>query len=198
MTRILKLSALLALGLILSCSFAGLSARIPYARETGKKCVFCHSTTLPSVSDLNWAGQYYAERRTLIGYVPEGAVEQKIAETQEETNLPPKKASAKEVPEAKPTTTEIPRAVVMIYNSKCAMCHGTRGQGIAALKTADFTTEAWQKSRSNAEIQDAIANGRKPAMPGYARTLDEKVIRNLVDMIRGFGSTGGPEEKKSP
>jgi hypothetical protein len=57
----------IAVPVVLAVTLSGyllrISARIPYAKETGKKCIYCHATTRPSADDLHWAGKYYVKKR---------------------------------------------------------------------------------------------------------------------------------------
>ena len=76
-----------------------------------------------------------------------------------------------------------------LYGSKCAMCHGKDGKGTAMWKSkgmVDFTSADYQKSVTDAQITDAIANGKKP-MPGFKGKISDDDIKALVDQIRSFG-----------
>ncbi len=121
-----------------------ISARIPYAKETGKKCIFCHATTRPSAGDLHWAGKYYAEKRTLKGYTPDAI-----------TSAAQITVGSAPAPEGQPLPERIPKSLRQIYHSKCSACHGPRGEGTPALNVRDFTDSGWQASRTDKEIRHA-------------------------------------------
>ncbi len=76
-----------------------------------------------------------------------------------------------------------------LFNSKCAMCHGTDGKGFPALHTPDFTSPKWQASVSNAKIARVIADGVKgTAMPAWGNKLTAAQIQTLVHYIRSLNS----------
>lgn len=176
-------AARLAIPLVLVVALLGhlgrISARIPYAKETGKKCIVCHATTRPSAGDLHWAGKYYAEKRTLKGYTPDAI-----------TSAAQITAGSAPTPAGEPSPEQIPRALRQIYQTKCSACHGPRGEGIPALNARDFTDPAWQASRTDKEIRQAIEKGRLPLMPQFADSLDDETIQSLVKLVRQFGVTG--------
>jgi len=77
-----------------------------------------------------------------------------------------------------------------LYNSKCAGCHGKDGKGSAMWKSkgiADFTSADYQKSVTDAQLTDAIANGKKPVMVGFKGKISDDDIKALVAQIRSFG-----------
>ncbi len=171
---------------ILSSLFVRLAARIPYARETGKRCIFCHATTQPSAEDLHWAGEYYAEKRTLKGYRPDPSMALGVTAKDVET------ADAEEPPSSK----AVPASVGETYRTKCAACHGPQGKGTPGMDAGDFTDPAWQASRTDHQIRQAIAEGRPPMMPGFADILNEETLRGLVKLIRQFGPANQDEENE--
>ncbi len=76
-----------------------------------------------------------------------------------------------------------------IFDAKCAMCHGKdrRGTKFGKEKGApDFTGYEWQKSHTNAQINDAIANGRGKSMPAWKNKLSADEIASLVARVREF------------
>jgi mono/diheme cytochrome c family protein len=80
-----------------------------------------------------------------------------------------------------------------VYQNQCAKCHGADGKGIASLPDIpNFTDSAWQSSRSNKQISDAIANG-VGIMPGYKGTLSAAEVQSLVKHVRAFAP---PKAKK--
>ncbi len=181
-------AASLAIPLVLVVALFGclgrISARIPYAKETGKKCIVCHATTRPSAGDLHWAGKYYAEKRTLKGYTPDAI-----------TSAAQIPAGSAPAPEGGPAAGRIPRTLRQIYQTKCSACHGPRGEGTSALNARDFTDSAWQASRTDKEIRQAIEKGRLPLMPQFADSLDGETVQSLVKLVRLFGATGKEKQQ---
>jgi mono/diheme cytochrome c family protein len=80
-----------------------------------------------------------------------------------------------------------------LFKSKCSMCHGPEGKGFSAIKTPDFTDPKWQASKKDAELLDAIKNGKKDTMmKGFGEKLKDDEIKSLVTYIRSLNS----EKKK--
>lgn len=76
------------------------------------------------------------------------------------------------------------------FRTKCSMCHGPDGKGFSAIKTPNFTDPKWQASKKDAEILDAIKNGRKDTMmKGFSDKLKEDEIESLVKYIRSLNSS---------
>lgn len=173
------LAAVLA---VLSGYSLRVSATIPYAKETGKKCIYCHATTQPDASDLHWAGKYYAEKRTLKGYAPDAITA--AAQVVEGGS------SAGEAPEGELNQRELRQ----VYLTKCSTCHGPKGRGTPGLKVPDFTAAAWQASRTDAEIREVMAKGRPPLMPAFAESVDEKTLDGLVKLLRSFAPTANEDK----
>jgi mono/diheme cytochrome c family protein len=79
-----------------------------------------------------------------------------------------------------------------IFTQQCAMCHGASGAGdgpaAAALNPtpASFADSAFQGSRTDEQLSEAISSG-KGAMPGYEATLTPEEITALVSYIRKLG-----------
>jgi len=76
-----------------------------------------------------------------------------------------------------------------LYSSKCAGCHGKDGKGSAMWRSrgmVDFTSADYQKSVTDAQLTDAIANGKKP-MLGFKGKISDDDIKALVAEIRSFG-----------
>ncbi|MEZ4404404.1 MAG: c-type cytochrome [Kofleriaceae bacterium] len=88
-----------------------------------------------------------------------------------------------------------------IFDSRCAMCHGTsgRGDGNAAMsmnpKPRDYTDATWQASVTDADLARIIvaggaAVGKNSMMPPSADLQDKPaVVTALVAIIRGFGGS---------
>jgi mono/diheme cytochrome c family protein len=88
----------------------------------------------------------------------------------------------------------------VVFNERCAACHGTEGKGngpaSGALnpKPRNYTDKAWQAAVTDAQLRKTItlggaAVGKSPIMPA-SPDLDEKpeVVEGLVKIVRKFGS----------
>lgn len=82
-----------------------------------------------------------------------------------------------------------------IFAQQCAMCHGASGAAdgpaAAALdpKPASFADSAFQESRTDEQLAEAISSG-KGAMPGFGETLTPEKVAALVSYIRKLGEQG--------
>lgn len=70
----------------------------------------------------------------------------------------------------------------------CAKCHGERGTGGLAMapdgtKPRDFTDPAWQASRTDAQIEQIVREGKLP-MPPFEAVLTTDQIRAVVAKVR--------------
>lgn len=75
----------------------------------------------------------------------------------------------------------------VLFNQRCAQCHGPSGKGQAAMRTPDFTDSAWQASRTDAALIDALRNGTDHGMPAFGSQLNTSQIDALIHcMVRGF------------
>jgi mono/diheme cytochrome c family protein len=78
-----------------------------------------------------------------------------------------------------------------IYQQFCLVCHGPTGTGNtvrpAMPPIPDFTNRAWQKSKSDAELQVSILEGKGTLMPPNNTRVTRDQARNLVAYIRAFG-----------
>ncbi|HVW22466.1 MAG TPA: cytochrome c [Opitutaceae bacterium] len=72
------------------------------------------------------------------------------------------------------------------FSVTCARCHGD-GTGMPGLGIPDFADPKWQAAHSDAELIDAIKNGKNGKMPPFGTALNDAQIRDLVRyIIRGF------------
>jgi mono/diheme cytochrome c family protein len=75
------------------------------------------------------------------------------------------------------------------YKAKCASCHGADGKGNTgagkALGAHDFGSDEVTKM-SDADLIGIVTSG-KGKMPGYAKSLKEPEIKDLVAYCRGLG-----------
>jgi mono/diheme cytochrome c family protein len=77
------------------------------------------------------------------------------------------------------------------FKAKCASCHGADGKGQTEqgqkMHIADMTKPEWQKSKTDADIKNAIENGVKKEgaeMEGYKDKLPPADIEALVAYVR--------------
>jgi len=77
------------------------------------------------------------------------------------------------------------------YQRRCASCHGddfTGGEGRALHpEIPDFTSAAWQKSRSDAQLLVSILDGKGKGMPPQHHRLNRDQARALVAYVRRAG-----------
>jgi mono/diheme cytochrome c family protein len=84
------------------------------------------------------------------------------------------------------------RAARALWNATCAGCHGRdgRGQGEAkppGAQIPDFTSRAWQASRSDEQVAQVIRDGRG-MMPGFGKQLNDQGIAVLLQHVRAFAA----------
>jgi mono/diheme cytochrome c family protein len=82
-------------------------------------------------------------------------------------------------------------ATKKLYQDNCFACHGDNGTGtlMRATKTPtipDFSSLAWQFSKSNPEIANRIEYGDEPLMPHFRYKLTREQILALSIYIRSF------------
>lgn len=109
-------------------------------------------------------------------------------------------ASAGAATSAAPAVTDTP---LMLYRQQCAGCHGRKGDGNGPMarrlpvRPANYTTQAWQESVSDAEIRAIVvkggaAVGKSPLMPAHpALAKNPKLLKGLVRVIRSFAPPNG-------
>jgi mono/diheme cytochrome c family protein len=79
-----------------------------------------------------------------------------------------------------------------LFIATCAGCHGRdgRGQGEAlppGAQLPDFTSEAWQRSRSDAQLAQMIRDGRG-MMPAFKKRISDQGVDVLVQHVRRLGA----------
>ena len=83
-----------------------------------------------------------------------------------------------------------PAQVAALYRQHCSACHGGDGAGKAmraGLPTIpDFTSLAWQISRSDHAIIKQIQEGKVPLMPGFQGMLQDQETAGLMVFVRGL------------
>jgi mono/diheme cytochrome c family protein len=83
-----------------------------------------------------------------------------------------------------------------LFRQFCVRCHGEDGSGLPARRTmpeiSNFTSEAWQDRRSNAQLQVSILDGRGAGMPAFEGKIKPKEARAIVAHIRTLGGNKPP------
>jgi mono/diheme cytochrome c family protein len=90
-----------------------------------------------------------------------------------------------------------------LYQTNCAQCHGTGGQGDGpeaanlASMPRDFTDQAFMAEYSAAAMFGVITQGIDPVMPAYADQLNEMQVWAITDYLRSltFASSGSIEQE---
>lgn len=72
-----------------------------------------------------------------------------------------------------------------VFSENCANCHGANGKGVLR-GTPDFTSAAWQSSRTDAQLTASITNGKGRLMPAWNGKLTADQIAALVAHVRGL------------
>lgn len=76
----------------------------------------------------------------------------------------------------------------LLYNAKCASCHGRTGKArpdLAKKNTPNLNDAAWQKEATDDEIHDVIAKGvGSSAMKGFAAEMNADEIAAVVKYVR--------------
>jgi mono/diheme cytochrome c family protein len=78
-----------------------------------------------------------------------------------------------------------------VYGSYCFACHDTTGKGNPQIREVmkeipDFTSVAWQKSRSDTDFSRAILLGKGKFMLPSSDKLGSVDIKEMVALVRGF------------
>jgi mono/diheme cytochrome c family protein len=86
------------------------------------------------------------------------------------------------------TTSLTPTAV---YQTYCFACHETTGKGNAYMRPTlkdlpDFTSEDWQKSRTNQDLEHSILEGKGQFMLPMKDKLGPVNVKDMVALIREF------------
>lgn len=74
------------------------------------------------------------------------------------------------------------------FRNICAKCHGQAGTGGLPLtpggpRPRDFTDPVWQASRSDADLEQTIREGKNP-MPSFKALLTAAQIRGVISKVR--------------
>jgi mono/diheme cytochrome c family protein len=94
-----------------------------------------------------------------------------------------------EVTDAEPATRI--RVGLGIFKQYCIVCHGENGKGTlmrAAMPAIpDFTSDAFHKDHSDAQIYTSILDGKGTLMPANRGRVTEDQARDLVAVVRALG-----------
>jgi mono/diheme cytochrome c family protein len=82
-------------------------------------------------------------------------------------------------------------AAERIYASYCVDCHDTTGKGNPVIRGAmpelpDFTSAAWQKSRSDQDFAQSILKGKGKFHPPMGDRLGTVDVKEMVGLVRSF------------
>lgn len=98
-----------------------------------------------------------------------------------------------------PAGSEPSSAAKVLFDTKCAVCHGITGAGNGpnadqfVPRPHDYTDPKWQASITDDQIKRIIVKGganlgMSPGMPSHTLLRDRPdVLDGLVKIIRGFG-----------
>jgi len=78
-----------------------------------------------------------------------------------------------------------------IFEKSCAPCHGKAGAPnpvFAKQGVRDFTDAAWQKSKTDADLEKTIREGKQGTMMASFKTLSDAEVKALVAYIRKLGA----------
>ncbi|MEW6211828.1 MAG: c-type cytochrome [Acidobacteriota bacterium] len=76
-----------------------------------------------------------------------------------------------------------------LFRDKCAICHGKDGRGLQNWRSKgqpDLASPKWQKSRTDAQIAEAIKEGKGRFMPAWKNKLSDEEINALVKHTRAL------------
>lgn len=99
------------------------------------------------------------------------------------------------------------RAATSLFGAMCAQCHGAEGRGDGpgrppVAEVPDFTSVAWQASRTDEQLAGSIAEGRGGFMPAFGDRLSPEGVAALVRHVRRLGGVlaapGAPTEAPAP
>jgi mono/diheme cytochrome c family protein len=78
-----------------------------------------------------------------------------------------------------------------LYQTYCFACHETTGKGNAYMRPTmpelpDFTSEAWQKSRTDKDLSQSILEGKGKFMLSMKDKLGPVNVKDMVALVREF------------
>jgi mono/diheme cytochrome c family protein len=85
-------------------------------------------------------------------------------------------------------TTAHAEDVADVWKAKCKSCHGEDGKAKTKMgqkeSIADFSSPAWQKAGSDAEIRQVIAEGS--SRNGKMKAFKDKLTPEQIDALVGY------------
>jgi len=78
-----------------------------------------------------------------------------------------------------------------VYGTFCFACHDTNGKGNPTIRASmpelpNFTSAAWQKSRTDADLSHSILRGKGKFMLPMTDKLGSVDVKQMVALVRGF------------
>jgi mono/diheme cytochrome c family protein len=149
--------------------------------DIGRKIVEGHEPDMPAFKDK----LAKEERDALVAFVRTFAEDNKKKDTLRQAAL-----------------VQDPKLAKLYRESGCVNCHAKDGKGGTVKPNMptipDFTTAAWQKSRSNAQLTASILDGKGTSMPPFREKMKAEEIKNLIGYVRAFGTGELPTESPTP
>ncbi len=101
---------------------------------------------------------------------------------------------------AAPDPAAVTAAAQAEFAATCARCHNADGSGSTALGIPSFIEPHWQGAHTDAELEQAIANGKTGKMPAFAAAFSREQISALVREVRRFAPfpSTGPQRPRPP
>ena len=104
------------------------------------------------------------------------------------------------IAKAAPDPAAVTAAAQAEFATTCARCHNADGSGYAALGIPSFIDPHWQGAHTDAELEQAIANGMNGKMPPFGAAFSREQIIALVKEVRRFAPfpSSGPQRPRPP
>lgn len=81
-----------------------------------------------------------------------------------------------------------------IYQQVCAACHGADGKGNTALGAPNLTDRVWLYGGSQADIMQAISQGREGVMPAH----EDRLTKPQIDLLVAYLLNISGETRRQP
>jgi mono/diheme cytochrome c family protein len=82
-------------------------------------------------------------------------------------------------------------AATTLFREYCLSCHGVDGKGnvirAAMPPIPNFTSAAWQGSKSDPELNVSVLEGKGTLMPSFRGKVSNTQVRDLIAYVRSFG-----------
>jgi ubiquinol-cytochrome c reductase cytochrome b subunit len=107
-----------------------------------------------------------------------------------DVRMPPRLGEPESARAAEPAGPIQRTDVARLYNDRCLACHGVDGTGSqvrpAMARIPDFTSLAWQLSKTDLDLIHQIREGSPPLMPAYRDQLGDAQVLALAVYVRAF------------